>query len=262
MCLARMLETPSSGALDAACAKRGHNAAWLALFGHASPASHHQGRTAPVSNHMTDGTLRDNLSTPGREQPSVLVREHAGRLAHARSILERAGAMNLSLCDASFNSELVWLVDVKNTVDIDTTGLVAPSEIVGKLDLIHVKEHRDVAAVVRTALCHFDGRMRMLSRPLPDYEQRARSWLSKLGGGLLRLVAEQKRLNIEPPSIYDEPTQVKRQHKATTSTKSAKKPMEEAEPKPTASTKLMGPKAKKSRPRLHRPLDDFLSDTD
>lgn len=68
---------------------------------------------------------------------------------------------------------------------------------------MNMKEHIDVAAVLRIAMCHFDGGLVLLRREEPDHEGFARAHLANVNGGLNRLFSEQQRLGIEPPSVAD-----------------------------------------------------------
>ena len=67
-----------------------------------------------------------------------------------------------------------------------------------------MKEHDDVAAVLRTVIQHFGGALVLLRRDQPDFETAARIQLLKLDGGVNRLASEQRLRNINPPSCKDD----------------------------------------------------------
>eukprot|EP00966_Prymnesium_polylepis_P009941 229343-Prymnesium_polylepis.1 len=66
-----------------------------------------------------------------------------------------------------------------------------------------MKEHSDVAAVLRIVIQHLGGALVLLQLDQPDFEAAARLHLSKLEGGVNRLVSEQRLQNIKPPSAED-----------------------------------------------------------
>lgn len=71
-------------------------------------------------------------------------------------------------------------------------------------DIIAMQEHTDVAAMVRIAIVHLEGKLLLLPRTLPDADMNARRGrLVQMQGGLDRLRSEQKARGIGPPSRHD-----------------------------------------------------------
>ena len=241
--IVRMLEVPTDEELSLVEAMHGSSqqpAWWQHYIADTTPvALRGVGYTATAAGHMPEGLLRLNLgrTTSTTEmtatEMTALMKEMSNRVSDARAILRVGLRLGQPPVRLASSTKLEVLADLWKGAAAKWDRCVAGARcsiatahpsvsyhlridlhlpcMTHRFNIVATKEHSDVAAVLRTVMCHFDGVLVVLRRDEVDYEPVARQWLGRFEGGLNRLVSVQRLQGILPPSVRDAaPAVVKR----------------------------------------------------